>query len=295
MERTFLILDVNFLCYRNFYAMGRLSYDGIKTGVIYGFLRDLAGMQDRFMCDRLVFCFDHGAPLRQRIYRGYKLNRHGPQSIDMMSNEEKTARQQLTHQVDLLMMDYLPRIGYKNVLYEKGYEADDIIASVSENLSDDDTGIIVSADRDLFQLIRFNVSVWKPGNFKVPPVMTTLQSFKRKFGISPRHWAHVKAIAGCSTDEIPGVGGVGEITAIKYLNGGLKEDSKAYQTIRSDRGRSIVHRNRPLVELPLKGTPVFNLVDDKVTQTGWQDVCELLGIRSLRNSTPYSSRERRRH
>ncbi|GAH00618.1 unnamed protein product, partial [marine sediment metagenome] len=99
----------------------------------------------------------------------------------------------------------------------------------------------------------------------------------------PREWKLVKALAGCSTDGIPGVKGVGEKTAIKYLTSQLKETTKACQAIISKEGIKIFKRNLKLVALPFKGTNVFKLKKDKLSKEGWIKVTKTLGMKSLQN------------
>ena len=97
----------------------------------------------------------------------------------------------------------------------------------------------------------------------------------------------MKALAGCSTDSVPGIKGVGEKTAIKYLKNELKESSKIYQRIISKEGWNIYKRNIELVKLPFTGTKIFKLKTDKLSATGWKEVVEQLGMKSIRERMPF--------
>lgn len=286
-----LILDSNFLCYRAFHAMGDLSYGAIKTGVVYGFLKEVQNLQDRFGTMRVAFCFDVGNPVRKQLLECYKQKRHEHRDA---TEEEVAARKLLRRQIRNLYSEYLPEIGYRNVYHCHGYEADDLIASLVMNLPEEQEIIIVSADGDLLQLLRPNVSIFRPGMFRNPGKVVTLQSFYKEHGIHPKKWARVKAMAGCTSDEIPGIPRIGEKTAAKYLRGELKPTTAAFKAIESKEGQTIIRTNKPIVKLPFEGTPVLSVVEDKITQAGWASVCDKLGLKSLRNTSPLSSREQRK-
>ena len=170
--------------------------------------------------------------------------------------------------------------GFKNSFWQKGYECDDVIASIVQNsLSDKDQAVIVSADKDFRQLVKHNVMLYNPNSHK----RTTMQSFYAEFGVLPKKWAQVLTLSGCRTDNVQGVAGIGDATALKYIRGELKESSKAFQSIKAFKHRK---RNRSLVRLPLDGTKTFDLVKDEISFKGWLKLCEELGIKSLRHISP---------
>lgn len=284
--KTWLLLDANFLCWRAFHSMGDLSHKAIKTGVIYGFLREIITMQDGFGTTNVAFCFDHKQPKRREELECYKAKRHATKRTE----EEEEARADMRRQVDLLRTDYLPRIGYRNIFAQEGYEADDIIASLCMDLSDEDEAIIVSSDGDLYQLLRHNVMMHDPQKMRTH----TLQSFTKRFGIEPKWWWRVLALKGCDTDEVPGIDGVGLKTALKWLRSELKPESKVFQRIASAAGRAIYKRNIPIVRLPYAGVEAFTLRPDKLSGDGYLSVCEELGIKSLQHRSPLTSRAQRR-
>jgi 5'-3' exonuclease len=129
--------------------------------------------------------------------------------------------------------------------------------------------------------------MYNPGKKKA----VTLQSFSKETGLEPWEWAKVKAIGGCKTDEVPGIPGVGEKTAIKYILGKLKPDSAAYKAIKAN--KEIITRNRKLVELPFEGTQVFELRTDTISDEGWKEVCDALGMSSIRGRAPTLTRTKR--
>ena len=284
MKRTWLILDMSNLCYRAFYTTGGLSYDGDATGVLYGMFRDIISLQDLFSTNLIVFAFDGGYRKRKEIYPEYKCNRK--KRAVPFSEDELELMDELRRQIVQLRVKHLPEIGFMNIAYQEGYEADDLIAQVSQQItSDGEYGIIVSSDQDLYQCLDSHVTVWKPSK---GGKMVTEDSFQKEWRVSPRQWAVVKSISGCKTDDVPGVMGVGEKTAVKFLNKELKKTSKVYQRIVSQ--EELCRRNLRLTKLPIEGTEFVSLVEDNMSKEKWDSVMESLGMKSLRKLVPKENR-----
>jgi DNA polymerase-1 len=266
--------------------MGKLSFDGSATGVVYGLLKGLVGFQDLFNTSNFVFCWDSNASKRRDIYPEYKATRDRKD----YTKEEIEFDVEFRRQMKKLRTTYLSKIGFRNIFIQRGYESDDIIASVARDISrkEDFEVIIVARDKDLYQCIRHNVSMYDPQSCKI----MTLQGFKKRYGIKPREWSMVKAIAGCNTDNVKGIKGIGEKTAIKYLKGKLKETNKKYCDIVSMSGIELYYRNLELVELPMKGTRCFQLQKDELSEQGWKEVTVLLGMKSLKGKMPFASRSK---
>ena len=277
-EKTWLLLDTNYLSHRAYYSTGGLAHGDIGTGVVFGVLRDVLWLQEYFDTRRPVFCFDLGVGLRQGVYEGYKGKRR---KREAEADEDTLAGiYEFRQQVKQLRTDYLPAVGYRNIFAADGYEADDAIATTAKNLPETEEAIIISADHDLYQLLRPNVHIYHPQQKKI----VTHESFRKAWGLEPWQWAIVKAMAGCDTDDVPGIAGVGEVTAAKYLRGELKETSAAYKKIRA--GMGVVQRNRQLVKLPFVNTPVFEFQEDEVTQQKWIALADRLGMKSLAHQMP---------
>ncbi|MHC1623174.1 MAG: 5'-3' exonuclease [Candidatus Methanospirareceae archaeon] len=269
-RRTWIAVDVSCLAYRSFYIMGDLEFDGEGTGVLFGIFRDILILQQQWHPVGIAFCFDHRENRRKRIYAEYKSGRSKE-----MSEEEQEARLDMFRQIDRLYKRDLSSLGFRNVFRCPGYEADDLIASVCENSPTTDRVLIVSTDNDLWQLLSHRVAMWSPTRQK----LFTAKWFDAEYGIDPPMWADVKAIAGCSSDGVPGVKGVGEITASKYLSGNLGESTKAYKAIISS--HDIYERNLKLVRLPFVGMKSLHLRPDEVDAEKWKELMDSLGIRSL--------------
>lgn len=274
MSRTWILCDVSYLCWRAFHTTGTLEHEGVRTGVLYGFLRTIKGLQAHYGAGRTVFCFDMAPYKRKEIYPAYKSNR------TRADNEEKErALGEVRRQIELLRTDYLERVGFKNVFFQMGMEADDIIASCVDNIPSADRALIVSGDKDLYQLISPTVSVWNPkgasGQGRYGP-----KWFGRQYGISPDQWVEVKAIAGCSGDNVYGVRGVGEITACAYIRGrAVNRPSKlAIQSFIEGPQYKI---NKRLVTLPYEGCRKFKPVKDELDDDAWDKLMKSLGMTSL--------------
>ena len=284
MARTWLLLDSNYLAYRALHTTGKLTHENVPTGVIYGFLRDVVNLQNHHVTNHIVFCFDHGESLRKVVYPGYKISRQ--QRRKEQTPEEKMIHDAMHQQLTLLREEYLEEFGYNNIHYQEGYEADDMIASICHNLKPKDKAIIVSADHDLFQLLNDQVICYNPAK----QVAITAESFTEKFGVAPSQWCDVKAIAGCSSDDVIGVAGVGELTAAKWLAGRLKPGSKKFEAI--VKGNKLWRKNLPIVRLPYVGTEVKPLYRDETTDEKWEGLVSRLGMKSLLREAPVAPKRR---
>jgi DNA polymerase-1 len=272
---TWLILDCDYLCYRAFHSTGELAHGGIPTGVIYGFLKEVMSLQDRFCTNRVAFCFDYGEPKRKTLLPGYKEKRKQVK----YTPEQIQARVEMKRQVANLRTTILHRLGYNNVFAADGYEADDMIASVVRyTRRNDNDAVIVTADKDMYQLLRPGVVAYNPQQDNT----TTHYSLLEKYGVRPEWWATVKALAGCDTDNVPGIRGVGELTACRYINKQLTlNTTKKIDAVAPE----IIERNMPLVRIPFPGTPEFEPKADQFNPKEWRALCRELGMASLEHRT----------
>lgn len=271
-DRPVLLIDVSNMAHRAFHTTGGLSFNGDMTGILYGIFRDVVEFRELFNASKIAFCFDGGHDHRTKLYQKYKADR--VERKQQMDEDELTARRELRKQIYRLRTSLLNEAGFRNVFWQEGYEADDIIAWVCENHWND--FVIVSTDQDLFQcLVEGRVTIWNPITKKA----ITEKSFTEKYGITPTLWANVKAIAGCSGDNVPGIQGVGEKTAAKFIAGRLKTTSLQYASIVAN--VTMIERNFGLVKLPFPGCGPFELNEDDVTERSWDKVMGALGMNSL--------------
>lgn len=276
-NRRWIIVDVSCLSYRALYSTGGLTSGPESTGTLYGFLAEVERLRQRFQSNLFAFCFDAKTKSKRReIYPQYKANR-----IATTDPIQAEARASMHRQVDLLRSEVLRDLGYKNLFYEDGYEADDSIASCVDQIPTHDAEvIIVSADSDLYQLLGGKVVQYNPCSKNVErQVYTEGELAKDYWGIRPNQWARVKAISGCEIDNVEGVEGVREKTASKYimnkLNGPKRE--AIHKFIRSE----TYPLNLRLCTLPFEGTLWTAPTYERPERKDWNEVCRRLGFPSL--------------
>ena len=202
-----LILDGNSVINRAYFGVKPLTTrEGLFTHAIYGFLNILDRMEKEEQPDAVCVAFDLHAPtFRHLKYDGYKATRHGmPEEL----------RMQMPVMKDVLRAMNIP-------IYEcQGWEADDVIGTVGRICSNNGWEcVIVTGDRDSLQLIDENVHVKlvisKPG--QTTATLYTEEKFREEYGFEPKKMVDLKALMGDSSDNIPGVAGVGPKTATDLL------------------------------------------------------------------------------
>lgn len=279
MNQTYLVLDCNYLTRRAQHTFHDLEYNGQPTGVIYGFLRELRTLLDQFPGGRFVFCWDHGPSLRAEQYPAYKAHRRA-KTLQLTAEERDT---ELVYQKQVVQLKdcYLAELGYRNICYQWGYEADDLIASVCQSTLVEHKVVIVGCDKDLYQCLDGDrVIMWLSQRKRT---YTEYDLDAEYFGCSPRLWAKVKALAGCPGDGVIGIKGVGDKTAAKFVTGRLANQnrSRLYDQISREVVKGIYETNLPLVQLPYAGTKTPILRLDEVTNQKWKILSHRLGFRSL--------------
>jgi len=234
-----ILIDGMNLCYRAHYTHQKLSYKNQNTGVIYGFLVLLMGIYERFHDSNFVFCWDSKQSYRQRILKTYKENRRNS------TPEQQAERKLIRIQARKLRTQILPEIGFKRQYRQFGYEADDLIAQAVRET--EERVIIISGDHDLFQLLSSQVRIFN-GSY-----VWTRKRFISEFNIDPERWALVKSIAGCSSDNVPGIKGIAEKSAIKFLNDDLHGKKKELIEDFIQKHKKRYNDNFTLVRLPFTG------------------------------------------
>lgn len=202
-----MILDGNSVINRAFFGVKPLTTrDGLYTNAVFGFLNIMDRMEKEEQPDALCVAFDlHGPTFRHLKYDGYKATRHG------MPDE---LAQQMPIMKDVLRAMNIP-------IYEcQGWEADDVIGTVGRICSNNGWEcVIVTGDRDSLQLIDENVHVKlvisKPG--QTTATLYDEEKFREEYGFAPKTLIDLKALMGDSSDNIPGVAGVGPKTAKELL------------------------------------------------------------------------------
>lgn len=266
-----LIIDSHYLCHSAYHTTGNLEYHGVYTGVIYGFLNQLYSIGKEIRPDEVVFAWDSKKSLRKNIRQNYKEKRS--KDIDPFEWEEL---QKAYKQFSQLRIKILPDLGFNNNFICSGYEADDIIAKIV--MENDSKNIVFSADGDLYQLLDYmdQYSIGKDGFKKM-----TKEVFKEEYKIEPKSWVKVKQIAGCNSDQVQGVVGVGEKTAIKYLTGVLKKDSVKCKAIESS--KEIIQENEILVKLPFPGVEIPKIKKSNFDIQALKKLAKELGFKKYKD------------
>lgn len=203
--KTLMVIDGSSLVHRAFYALPLLSNkSGVYTNGVYGFLTMLYKVLDQYKPDYICVAFDRkGKTFRHEAYESYKGTR------DKTPNE-------LSMQFPILK-EILKNMGIKTIDLDM-YEADDIAGTLAEKAEDKGLNVyLVTGDRDYLQLAtdKIKIIMTKKG-------ITEIEEYDRKrineeYGIEPKQFIEVKALMGDKSDNIPGIDGIGEKTALKLV------------------------------------------------------------------------------
>ncbi|ARK30681.1 5'-3' exonuclease [Halalkalibacter krulwichiae] len=203
-----LLVDGMALLFRSFFATAMSGYyminsNGVPTNAIHGFIKHLFTAVNEFKPSHVVCCWDMGSKTyRTELYSDYKANRGEP-PIELVPQFDLV--KEVVTELDI------PNIGLV------GYEADDCIGTLAQTLSEDSEVYILTGDQDILQLLKENISVilLKKGYGNYAVYNEAL--FLEEKGINPRQMIDLKALMGDSSDNYPGVKGIGEKTALKLL------------------------------------------------------------------------------
>ncbi len=205
-----VLIDGNSIMNRAFYGImgGRalMTSDGMYTNAIYGFLAILFKLQEEVEPDYMVVAFDLKAPTaRHKMYEGYKANRKGmPDELAMQMPVIKEILKAMN--IDVVEME--------------GYEADDVLGTLSRYGEKQGLEVVIlSGDRDTFQLATDKVTIRIP---RTKGGKTETEEYDRNkiietYGVEPEQLKDVKGLQGDSSDNIPGVPGIGEKTALNLI------------------------------------------------------------------------------
>lgn len=197
-----MLIDGNSFCYRAFYAIRSLvTSSGQPTNAVYGFVTMLNKLQKEHGSHYLAVAFDlKGPTFRHQRFADYKAHR-------------KPMPDELSVQLPIIKRVLR---AYKIAIFEKeGYEADDIIATLAKKLASLDTDIfIVTGDKDILQLVDSSIKVINPHK---DHTIIDIDWVKERYGVAPEKIVEIIALAGDTSDNIPGVPGIGEATACELI------------------------------------------------------------------------------
>ena len=202
-----LVIDGNSIANRAFYGIKLLTTkDGRYTNAIYGFLNILLSLLKECEPDEVAVAFDLKAPtFRHKMYDGYKATRHG-------------MPEELAQQMPVLK-ELLADLGYRTITAE-GWEADDILGTLAAACAArQDDCFLATGDRDSLQLVSDTTTVLLAATVmgRSKTVTMDVDAIHEKYGIEPRQLIEVKSLMGDTSDNIPGVKGIGEKTALSLV------------------------------------------------------------------------------
>ncbi len=201
--KTITIIDTFGFFFRSYFALPPLrNSDGFPTGLLTGFINLIDSLRRDHNTDYLVFALDSkGKTFRNEIYPEYKANRDAPP-------------EDLIKQLPIAI-DWITEMGFAN-LSKDGYEADDVIATVAKFAKEQGLKVrIVSHDKDLYQMIEDGHVVMYDS---VKRREIDEQGCVDKFGVVPQDFINFQSILGDSSDNVPGVKGIGQKGASKLIN-----------------------------------------------------------------------------
>ena len=276
----FVLVDGNSIMNRAFYGiMGSkmlTTKDGKYTNAVYGFLAILFKLLDDIQPQYMAVAFDLKAPTaRHKMYEGYKANRHG--MPDELAEQMPIIKEVLrAMNIDIIEME--------------GYEADDILGTLScygeaQNLN----VTILSGDRDTFQLATDRVTIRIPHTKggKTETDEYNREKIIEKYGLEPKQLIEVKGLQGDASDNIPGVPGVGDKTALKLVQkyGSIEnlykkieegqDDLKGKQREKIIENKELAELSRTLGTINTKVPIKDDLTDLKVEEWDKEKVLEL--------------------
>ena len=238
------VIDTFGYFFRNFYALPKLrSKDGFPTGVLVGFV-NLVNQLYKDNTSHLVFALEgEGDKFRKQISPLYKANR-------------QEADPDLIVQIKVAI-DWIKKMRLSNISID-GYEADDVIASISHSMRDSDVLVrIVSVDKDLYQLINKNTYIYDP----MKKMDIDAKECFDKFGVYPDEFVDYQSLVGDSSDNISGISGIGPKSARVLINNfksleGIYENTDRLRDFLSPRlvskiidGKNDAYLSKKLVEL----------------------------------------------
>ncbi len=280
MTKKFIVVDGNSVFHRAYHAIPYLSTkNGETVNAVYGFssiiLRTIADLKP----EKIVVAFDRAAPTFRHIeYQEYKAKRTAPP-------------EDLYPQLPLVK-EFLDASDIRYFEMD-GYEADDLIATIAtkvEKESDEDI-YIVSGDRDGLQLVNSRIRVWAAGSKMTEGIIFDDEKVKERYGVTPERIITYKSLVGDSSDNIPGVNGIGPKGAADLINrfgdleGIYKNLDQITGTLKQKlvEGKEQAYKARSLVILDKEAPVDFDCKDipSKIDWDGMHEFFKRLEFKSL--------------
>jgi DNA polymerase-1 len=252
-----ILIDGNNIAYRAFYALpdSISTSSGIITNAVLGFTNMLLKLIEEQHPDTILCAFDSKIPtFRHKIFDRYKINRK------KMPTELSSQFPLIKEVLDAFNIIYLER---------DGFEADDVLAGIVNSIKDEfNQIIIVTGDKDILQLVSGNIKVMAIKKGITDTVIFDRLKVEEKFGVKPENMKDLLALMGDSSDNIPGVPGIGPKTARLLVKkyGCLEEIYKNINEVDNPRLRELLTNNKKLAELSKELTTLKIARDTDVSE-----------------------------
>ncbi|MEZ4749932.1 MAG: DNA polymerase I [Bdellovibrionota bacterium] len=250
-----VIIDGSSYFFRAFFAIQRLSNSkGFPTNAVYGFINMLLKVMDVENPKKLAIAFDTPAPtFRKKLYPKYKANREAPP-------------EDLVKQIPYIQKA-VDAFGITRMQME-GYEADDVIATLAHRANSESYHVdIISGDKDLMQLVGPKIALFDTMKDK----RYDAAAVEEKFGVGPEQMVDLLALMGDSSDNVPGVKGIGPKTAAELLQKYKTLDGiyEALEEIKQQKRKEVLKEEKALAYL---SRDLVTLKKDVPLSFGWQDL-----------------------
>lgn len=257
MKNPVMIVDGLNVFMRHFCANPSMSSNGDHVGGFIGFIKGLGILCENFSPSKVIVAWESGGNMRKRsLMSSYKSGRR-PASLNRYYDDDIPATSSNhTMQVSLLVkaLSYLPI----TQIYVKNCEADDVIGYLAKYTFSDVETIVVSSDRDLYQLINSKNTQYSPGQKKMIDEVAVLE----KFGISTTNFVTARCFIGDSSDSIDGVRGVGFKNMAKWFPQLAKSDFFSCEDV-------VSHAN--LLSVTKKGKTIKSISESKdIAKRNWR-------------------------
>ena len=280
MKENIVIIDGSSLLYRAFFAIPHLSDpQGRPTNAVYGFLNMLLKLYSELNPQYVAVAFDKGKyTFRNDLYDGYKATR-------------KEAPDDLRPQFALIR-EVLDCLGI-SVLEQEGYEGDDIIGTLAKNMAAEGYAVdVVTGDRDALQLVTNDVTVYLTKKGITNMLAVTPAVMEEEYGYTPAQVIEMKALMGDTADNIPGVPGVGEKTALKLISQfgsvtGVYEHladvkgKKLQEKLADNKDKALLSKDLATIRCDLDLTYTIDQFQPQPRQADVAELFKSLGFRNL--------------
>lgn len=249
--QTLLLIDGNAIMHRAYHALPPFkSVDGTPTNVVYGYLSMLYKVVSDFKPDYLISCFDTSKPtFRNKIFKDYQIQR--PKINDDFIIQIPLVKQAL----DAAGIERIEK---------DGFEADDLIGTITRIFETNNFRVVIlTGDKDIFQLITDNVFVAAPQLGLANVKIFDKSEVEKKLDVSPNQIVEYKALAGDPSDNYPGASGIGPKTASKLIHQFRTVDNiyKNLEKVYSEKVKEILKKEKNNVYVSKKLASILTDVD----------------------------------